>query len=838
VRSVDRLTDQRTDILRRFSTWSANAGETSRDLTNSIDEYIVSHLGDLHTEADRWSVIGVGSYGRRDLSFNSDVDCILLYEGDEPVDAVARLEQSVHELWNVGLRASVAAYSLNGAIDLAEDDNRVFSSLIDGRMLIGDDELLDELDSVMSVVPWRRAQDFAVFLREEGSSREGDSHLDLFAAEPDIKLCSGGLRDLASIGWLLRLAGRCGKRAGRTRKERLDSAIEDVLSREEMRLSSREQLLTTRHLLGGVLGLRNERLSRHAMQSAVEQDWLKASSARFQQTLCHARVETACLRSRLLHSFDDDKTGRYLVPGDATAESVDPARLVSTVSRAIERGLLPGTELACAARSVSSLWKAETSMEDTVGIAFQDLLSSKGVGASLSWLHEHGLLHLLVPTMKTIAGLVPGDDVHSFTVDRHSVLVASSLSDMLDRRACLETISSVALDIGDSNRVPLMLSALFHDLGKSGHTPHEINGARRAMPAALRLGLTKPEARLVGFLCEKHMVLSEASVSMDCDDIDVQARIAKEVGTLERLYLLFILTLADIRSLRRDQDTGFREELLIRAMSSIRDSMLGEGERIELRKSIESKRESIKAVFVSHPSGAWIEEFIAGLPGRFLSAFDEPTIRSHVEMLCVAMTSGPRTVIESSRDGNGHDLIYAGTDEPGLLSRISGCLTLEGLSIREARIFSLPNRLVLDIFRVDDGGGGSLNSARRRSIVSDTVLSEYSREEVASRVRNRVKSTLRTMGNSDHGEIVAEVDNSGSRQGTVFHVTGPDAPGLLHMVADILFSVDIDVTGAIVTTEAGIVRDTFFATGRGHGRKVTDADTIRRALRAISGLSH
>ncbi|NOZ01082.1 MAG: hypothetical protein GXP54_04240, partial [Deltaproteobacteria bacterium] len=112
---ADKVTLSRTRLLNRFETGGSGGIATSSALTRVMDRYLKRRLRRFATPGCGWSIMAVGSYGRRELSFASDVDCVLLHKGPEPVDAVGALEKAVLELWNSGIHASVAVYRLDKA---------------------------------------------------------------------------------------------------------------------------------------------------------------------------------------------------------------------------------------------------------------------------------------------------------------------------------------------------------------------------------------------------------------------------------------------------------------------------------------------------------------------------------------------------------------------------------------------------------------------------------------------------------------------------------------------------------------------------------------------------
>ena len=844
--SVARLMARRADALARFVVGEATGVATSWELTRAVDSCLGEAIGPCPEPSTpcRWVLLAVGSYGRRELSFSSDVDCVLLHEGAEPRARVAALTALVQAMWNGGLRAAIAVYDLRRARELAHRDLRVFSALLDARRVEGNDSLSCVLGRVR--FPAGRVRRFARFLAGEDDNRHLAANLDLFAAEPDLKLCVGGLRDLASIGWLRKIApaALATLRSSRGRS-RLREALGLSASSQDDLDAARETLLTARHRIGGQLSLRRDRVSREACArlEALE-DGGAANVGRALRALGVARIRVSGVRRVLLDALSTDVprpgaglgpdlrvAGDRLYPADPAGVAANPDRLLAMVALAAGRGL----SLAPATALHARLARVRPPARPTPA-RWREALASPGVSSLLEGLLEAGLLHDLLPGFHRTLGLVPGDEVHAYTVDRHSVLVAGALCAILDGDSAVPPGCDAALATPRADRVVMILAALLHDLGKAHGTPHDAAGADAARAAAAKLGLSDEDCDRVRLLCLRHMVLPVASLTRDCDDPTVIRSLSVDAGPVPSLDRLLVLALADQRSLGGTVPTAFHESLLVRAWRNTRAALVeGEG-RIDASERLDARRGALR----SRADGARLAPstlgLIADLPARFLGAFDDDDVLRYLEVLERARIQSPCVAIRPIAGSLEYEVVYVGHDELGLLSRLAGALYLMSLPIQEARIFSLPDHAVLDVFRVTDPGDRWL-STRMDRCRAETRLAEAVRDlDVSARVRQRMGPLVRRTANGPGPAIVADVDNAASEHLTTFRVSGPDAPGLLHLVADALYRHGIDVVGALVTTVGGEARDTFFAQWGALGGKVTDAETIRRVLRTLSDL--
>ena len=108
------------------------------------------------------------------------------------------------------------------------------------------------------------------------------------------------------------------------------------------------------------------------------------------------------------------------------------------------------------------------------------------------------------------------------------------------------------------DREALFLAMLLHDTGKGGVGGQEKAGARAARSACERMGLERERIELVAWLVEHHLMMSDFAQKRDVADPRTVAAFAAIVENPERLRLLLVLTVADIRAVGRGSGTAGR----------------------------------------------------------------------------------------------------------------------------------------------------------------------------------------------------------------------------------------------------------------------------------------
>src|SRR3546814_10620498 len=103
------------------------------------------------------------------------------------------------------------------------------------------------------------------------------------------------------------------------------------------------------------------------------------------------------------------------------------------------------------------------------------------------------------------------------------------------------------------SRRALYVSVLLHDIAKGRGGDHSVLGADVARHLCPRLGLTPAETETVAWLVEYHLLMSSTAFRRDLADFKTILDFAEIVQSPERLRLLLVLTVVDIRAVGPDR---------------------------------------------------------------------------------------------------------------------------------------------------------------------------------------------------------------------------------------------------------------------------------------------
>src|SRR5690606_14593814 len=185
-----------------------------------------------------------------------------------------------------------------------------------------------------------------------------------------------------------------------------------------------------------------------------------------------------------------------------------------------------------------------------------------GVVELLKRLLLYGILGLYLPRFGLITAQMQQDVLYIFTDDAHNLIV------FLLKYYRLFTIIKQVLRVAATimNRLPkleLLYSAgLYHDIGKGRGGDHSTLGAVDAEEFCVRHGISPRETRLICWLVEKHLLMSQVSQKQDISDPEVIHNFALTVGDQLHLDYLYCLTVADINGTNKELWNTWRASLL------------------------------------------------------------------------------------------------------------------------------------------------------------------------------------------------------------------------------------------------------------------------------------
>ena len=856
------LTRIQHHVRESFEHYQVSGLEAARLLANLNDGLIAclyDYAQTTQSETDRQplTIVATGGYGRGMLAPFSDIDLLFITTANPTPATLGIVEFMLYFLWDLGLKVGHATRSVTECVAEAETDITIRTSMIDARLITGNAALFDTFAAAFTAACATRTADFIVAKQAERDARHRRYGESPFLVEPNIKEGRGGLRDLQTLYWMSRYVFDT-----RVMSELVgpESPGGGILVEREAKHARRswDFLWTVRFHLHYVAGRAEERLTfdmqpvigarmgytRHGRQDGVERFMRHYFLTAREVTRITAVLEPAIVRVALGPPALAETTDAALLeqgfvladgkllsaPGrDFRAEPIQMLRLLQV---ARDRGLALHP---LAIRALIRHDRRATDLRGNVEAAaiFLDLLSTGADGAR--WLHvmnQTGFLGRYIPDWARIVGQMQFDTYHVFTVDEHTIEAVRVL-DTIDRGELID-IAPIATALMEDlqSRRALYVAALLHDIAKGRGGDHSEMGAELALAIGPALGLAAEETEMVSWLVLQHLLLSQTAFRRDIDDPKTILDLVETIQSPERLKLLLVLTVADMRAVSNRVWNGWKATLLRELYARVAEVLAGGLATTERDVRVTRAKQAVAALMTDW-NAVDRESFLGlGYAGYWLG-FDPETHLRHAHLIREAQASqAPLTVKADPLPARAvtEITVYA-ADHAGLFSQIAGALAVAGASIVDARIHTLTNGMALDTFWVQDAAGGAFDAPHRLarlSVLVDQALS--GRLSLATEIRRASQALLGRRMRAIHVPPRVVVDNRASHTHTVIEVNGRDRPGLLHDVTAAISEQGLQIASAHVTTYGVRAVDVFYVKDV-FGLKI-DNDRKLAALRA------
>lgn len=764
--------------------------------------------------------MALGSYARRELCPGSDVDAMLLVGRGR--DVVVPTEELWYPFWDAGFDLGHSTRTLAEAQRAADDDVDTFTALLDARHVAGDVVLTERLIAAIRSLAVKRRRHVVGELAERFEARGRTPGPIAEMLEPDLKEGQGGLRDVQAPAWVGWALGAPGGTAALVAGGYLeDHHPAQLAAAQGFLLDVRVALQRVTAGASDRLHLQEQDAVARMVGSADADDLLAELAEEARAVVWIAGEAWDRLRSsqrgplgRLARRDKEVEPGVILRDGRITIDATAPvsgALVLRAAAAAAERGApIDRVALSRFEGTPGPAWDAEDR-----GAFFRLLAAGRAALPVFEALDHFGLLVTLLPEWRRVRSRPQRNAYHRFTVDRHLLEAVAECAQLLAEGAAGDDGHDA--EVARSARRPelLLLAALLHDIGKGTAGDHSERGADLAARVCRRIGLDVSGTGTVVWLVLHHLYLADVATRRDLSEEATIGRVANAAGNPNRLRLLYLLTVGDSRA-TGPAAWGPAKVALVRELYTKAATLLARGDA-GTSKGLQ-RREELAALIGDERAA----DLLDSMPPTYALAFDAETMARHEALL---RGEGIRLRVEHRPDGVVECTVVA-PDRPGLLAAVAGVLTLSGVELRDANVFSRDDGIALQVFR----GLEHFDRLREpdRVTAAERLLVEAVEGEadLASRVRDHVDRYQRPSPTTDSG-VMIELDLEASDFATVVEVHAPDRVGLLYELASALFRLGLDVTVAKVATLGERVIDTFYVRDPTYG-KVTDSRQLER----------
>lgn len=838
-------------------------------LIGLIYDYTVAHIYRATNPADteRMAIIATGGYGRDLLAPHSDIDLLFLLPYKQTPWGESVTEYILYVLWDLGFKVGHATRTIDQCTKLAHEDTTICTALLDMWLIHGDQNLFDDLQERFrtDVVSGsaRKFIDDKMQEREKRHLRTGETR---YLVEPNVKDGKGGLRDLHTLHWIStflygRSIGEDAVNAGifthaeMATFQRCEDFLWTVRCFLHFVTGQAEERLTFEYqpVLAKLLGYKDrdglkavERFMKHyflvakdvgdlttILCSALEIKQLK-SAPTFNQVMRGLSWRTRrAIREKTDFRIDNDR----LNVQNSKVFSSDPVNLIRFFWHAEVTHTFLHPDAIRLLRRSRHLIDDDLRQNKEANRLFLELITSKDHPAAiLRRMNESGVLGRFVPEFGRIVAMMQFNMYHHFTVDEHLLRTVAMLTDVELGGLEEEVPLSSELIKKITERRVLFVAAFLHDIGKGQNEDHSVLGARIASELCPRFGMTDRETALVIWLIREHLTMSQVAERRDIADPKTITDFAEVVGTREKLDLLLLLTVADIRAVGPGVWNGWKGQLL-RSLYYETRNYLEHGEQETSRARAEADAKDKLRSALSDWDSDDVSAFIdLHFPDYWLrTEFDRQL--AHAKLHRRATEQGLKFAVDCTTDAftDVTELTIFALNHPRLLALFAGACAANGANIAGAHIASTRDGFAIDSFHLEREFDQDADELRRGNRIGDTIAQilkgEISLEDLLKREEKRQNKKIEAFTVAPK----VEIDNDISNQFTVIEIEGLDRPGLLYQLTSAISDLSLDINSAHITTYGEKAIDAFYVADLTGGKivRIPKQEKIKNVLMAV-----
>ncbi len=831
-----RLKKKRRELIHTFLEGKTHAFLLEH--TRVFDEYFrssfeTSKVGPrIDIVKNPYAIIALGGYGREEQCIHSDVDLLFLFQKNIPSKAEELIREIVYPMWDLNLEVGYAMRSMNECLSLAEKDFDVLTPLLDARFVCGRSLLYTELmEDMREKIIAGRSHRIIKWLLEINRERHlcfGDS---TYLLEPNLKEGQGGLRDYHTMLWIAHIKFGL--------KQLNNFEYDGFLSRDEYQTltDALTFIWNVRNRLHALIGRKCDQLrfedqiklanrlkyKKENGQQPVERflgelhgkmEFVKQQLLIFLYEMGYAKKGRRIGKRVPTTRFDGlEVRGETLHFSSPDAVRQTPDLLIHIFEESARLKLPLSIEARRWVKKYLYLVDDEFRNSSAAIRSFERILITPTPTFNvLSEMLSTELLGEFIPEFKEIANRIQYDEYHVYPVDRHLLRTVQTLKRFGSSgdKDIPPLCRAIYKELKDHKL--LLWATLLHDIGKGQPGKnHSLKGAKIARVLFAKRGFQPNEVDIISFLIQEHLLLMNIATRRDIDDEETALLCARKAQDVNRLKMLYLLTVADAISTGpkawTDWSSVLLSDLFLKVMRILEKGELASHEAVE---QVEKKKKKIlrstKQLKISEESKALLN----AMSPRYLLYTPANEIIEHIQLYKSLDGADFVWNITKTSDANTRRVSICAKDRLGLFSKIAGNFTLNNFDILSTRVYTWRNHIALDIFEVKAPLDEIFETEKWVRAENSLSAAISGRIDLASAVGERMSSFRSTIPRTPTKPNKVVVDNTSSSFFTIIEVFTYDFPGLLFCIADAIFRCRLDIWVAKIATNVDQVVDVFY----------------------------
>ncbi len=839
----------------------------------AIDELLTALFSWFELDKTDLALFATGGYGRGELSLYSDVDILLLAPDEIAASMTTQINGLVAMLWDIGLEPALSVRSVKDCLEAATD-HTVASTLLEARLLVGNEELKDTPTAVVNKL-WTQREFYEVKI-EEAKNRYLQHNATEYNLEPNIKTAPGGLRDIHIIGWVTKRYFRVSKLYDLVQQNFLTEKEFDELSFAE------SYLWQIRHHLHELTG-RNENRLLFDYQRDIAQlmgyetqpdDEPNAAVERFMRDYYRCAMQISTLSEMLTnHYFEtiiephlpiDERpskhplNARFNQIGDQIA--IAHHRVFAQHPEAIlEMFLLMGQHglkkvrthtlraLKVAARGIDQNYRDNTEHQ---ALFLANLKEQNYLFHRLRTMNRYGVLGNYIPSFAQVTGLMQYDLFHRYTVDAHTLFLIRILHRFTDDRFQQDFPLVSAIFQRIERKEILVLAAMFHDIAKGRGGNHSELGQSESIEFCLKHGMSVADANLVGWLTRYHLLMSMTAQKKDISDPEVVTVFADLVSNVTHLNHLYVLTVADMNATNPQLWNSWRASLMKQLYTQTRRILRADIDAPTNRQDMiaatrKQALQMLDTVDNQHMNREEVLRLWDDLGDEYFLREIAEDILWHTEAILAHPPRGrasdadsaPLVVLREHRELalDAVQVFVYTQDQANLFAVTMAVFDQMNLDVLDARIITATRDFALDSYVLLDRSGTLLTEKDEQEELKRRLIEAFKNPTAPKLTSKRLPRQLL------HFDIPTTISfefNEASGQ-HIMSLQTLDQPGLLARVGQVFLQQGIEVHSARITTLGERAEDMFYISDQ-NDAPLSEAmlETLKQALIASLSVRH
>ena len=862
---------------------AGEAGITHAEVRSAmIDELIIAIYRSFLIKDEvltTLSLVANGGYGRGMMNPGSDVD--LLFLTSDPSQKVSKriseiIRDMQHLIWDLGFKFLPSTRSTAESINEAKNEPQSRTALFDARLIAGSSELFENFQTRFRKTCIEK--DKEIFFQERSldiSSRHAKWSHTVFLQEPNIKESPGTLRDYHNLEWII------DAEAGtRSMTELVSRRILSRLARRELKDAFNflhrvrnalhyhdkgNDILTLRFqgVIADEFGYPEKSILRR-IESFMRDYYTHARNVHNHTKsvfeifeLQHTEQQSFGLRSKLTFGLIkkkpkalDDYTIRNgrLFPRRKDIFEENPNRLIRLFAYCQKYDVRPSPSLRKLIKSNWDLIDKSFRLRVKNRDAFREILERKGqVARILRQMHRCGVLGRYLPEFGALDCLVQHEFFHRYTADEHTLRCIDQLDNLVDDDNPRHELYR-DLYLKHPDPYALFIALILHDTGRAENVREHIDGSSiLAARLCKRLQITGGRRSLIMFLVDHHLTLWRFATKKNIDDPEVIQEFAGLMQDRHRLDALLLFTYADSNGTNEEAWSPWKETLILQLYRNTREYIL-EGKTAgkeeinnEVRETLAEIKSGLKEKY--HEI---FDEHSKLMPKRYFRYRSQKSISKHIVAIWQYIDRRgrrPDTPFECAvqwidRPKFGYsELIIASHDSHRFLEKICCALASHQLNILSADVYTRPDGVTLDLFRVNNDNLKEITSVSKQKAVVATLYEINQKEdyEPAKYLKKKVNFLNPETEQIVQFPVRAWISNDLDPHFTVIELQALDRIGLLHDVLKTVNDHGLVTVHSRICTEKGAALDSIYVSTR-EGEKLTSQNAMDRLENDLKAL--